>query len=143
MSYSRKDCQSISQSGGRALTEIGRRYLVVPLMKIQNGALGHIVLNVADLKRSEQFYRSILGLRVSARNLDTKMTFMSYGREHHDIALQALPRGVRHVSGKGAAKLHHFCIYVDKNDIIDKLHPVFKAPPDPDCQRAGDIGRGR
>ena len=126
MSYSRKDCQSISQSGGRALTEIGRRYLVVPLMKIQNGALGHIVLNVADLKRSEQFYRSILGLRVSARNLDTKMTFMSYGREHHDIALQALPKGVRHVSGKGAAKVHHFCIYVDRNEIIDKLHPVLK-----------------
>jgi catechol-2,3-dioxygenase len=95
-------------------------------MKIQNGALGHIVLNVADLKKSEQFYRSILGLKVSARNRDTKMTFMSYGREHHDIALQALPKGVRHVSGKGAAKLHHFCIYVDKNDIIDKLHPVLK-----------------
>jgi catechol-2,3-dioxygenase len=126
MSYSRKDCQSISQSGGRALTEIGRRYLVVPPMKIQNGALGHIVLNVANLKRSEQFYRSILGLRVSARNLDTKMTFMSYGREHHDIALQALPKGVRHVSGEGASKVHHFCIYVDRNEIIDKLHPVLK-----------------
>ncbi len=36
---------------------------------------------------------------------------MSYGREHHDVALQALPKGVRHVSGKGAAKVHHFCIY--------------------------------
>ena len=95
-------------------------------MKIQNGALGHIVLNVADLKRSEQFYRSILGLKVSARNLDTKMTFLSYGREHHDIALQALPKGVRHVIGKGAAKLHHFCIYVDSNDIIDRIYPVLK-----------------
>ncbi|MGH7793771.1 MAG: VOC family protein [Candidatus Binatia bacterium] len=95
-------------------------------MKIQNGALGHIVLNVADLKRSEQFYRSILGLKVSARNLDTKMTFMSYGKEHHDVALQALPEGVKHVSGKGAAKLHHFCIYVDSNDIIDKIYPLLK-----------------
>jgi catechol-2,3-dioxygenase len=126
MSYSRKDCQSISQTGGRALTEIGRRYLVVPPMKIQNGALGHIVLNVADLKKSERFYHSILGLKVSARNFDTRMTFMSYGREHHDIALQALPKGVRHVSGEGASKVHHFCIYVDRNDIIDKLYPVLK-----------------
>jgi catechol-2,3-dioxygenase len=62
-------------------------------MLVTKGALGHIVLNVADLKKSERFYHSILGLKVSARNLQTKMTFMSYGREHHDIALQALPKG--------------------------------------------------
>ncbi len=95
-------------------------------MKIRNGALGHIVLNVADLKKSEQFYRSILGLKVSARNLETKMTFMSYGKEHHDVALQALPKGMKHVAGGGAPKLHHFCIYVGGNDIIDKLYPVLK-----------------
>jgi catechol 2,3-dioxygenase len=95
-------------------------------MKIHNGALGHIVLNVADLKRSERFYRDILGLRVSARNLNTKMTFLSYGKEHHDVALQALPRGVKHVGGKGAPKLHHFCIYVDSNKIIDQIHPLLK-----------------
>jgi catechol 2,3-dioxygenase-like lactoylglutathione lyase family enzyme len=95
-------------------------------MNIENGALGHIVLNVADLKRSERFYRDILGLKVSARNLNTGMTFLSYGKEHHDIALQALPKGVKHVSGKGAPKLHHFCIYVDSNDIIDEIYPVLK-----------------
>lgn len=95
-------------------------------MKIQNGVLGHIVLNVTDLKKSERFYRDILGLRVSARNLNTKMTFLSYGKEHHDVALQALPRGVEHVGGKGAPKLHHFCIYVDSNKIIDQIHPLLK-----------------
>jgi len=95
-------------------------------MKIHHGALGHIVLNVADLKKSEEFYQSILGLKVSARNLDTKMTFMSYGKEHHDIALQALPKGTKHVSGKGAPKVHHFCIYVDSNDIIDDIYPILK-----------------
>jgi catechol 2,3-dioxygenase-like lactoylglutathione lyase family enzyme len=95
-------------------------------MKIQNGALGHIVLNVADLKKSERFYRDILGLSVSARNLNTQMTFLSYGKEHHDVALQALPRGVKHVGGKGAPKLHHFCIYVDSNEIIDQIHPLLK-----------------
>ena len=95
-------------------------------MKIQNGALGHIVLNVSDLKKSERFYRTILGLNVSARNLKTKMTFLSYGKEHHDIALQALPKGTKHVSGRGMPKLHHFCIYVDSDDIIDKIYPVLK-----------------
>jgi len=95
-------------------------------MRISNGALGHIVLNVADLKKSEQFYRTVLGLKVSARNLQTKMTFMSYGREHHDIALQALPKGAKHVRGNGVAKLHHFCFYVDRNEIIDQLYPILK-----------------
>lgn len=95
-------------------------------MKISNGVLGHIVLNVADLKKSERFYRTILGLKVSARNRKTKMTFLSYGKEHHDIALQALPRGARHVAGRGLPKLHHFCIYVDADEIIDEIYPVLK-----------------
>ena len=84
------------------------------------------MLNVADLRKSEDFYRSILGLKVSARNRATKMSFMSYGREHHDIALQALPKGAKHVSGKGVAKLHHFCIYVDRKEIIDEIAPILK-----------------
>ena len=95
-------------------------------MPVTKGTLGHIVLNVADLKKSEHFYRSILGLKVSARNRKTKMTFLSYGQEHHDIALQALPKGARHVGGKGVAKLHHFCIYVDRNAIIDEIRPILK-----------------
>ena len=44
----------------------------------------------------------------------------------HDIALQALPKGVKHVNGDGAPKLHHFCVYVDSNDIIEKIYPVLK-----------------
>ena len=95
-------------------------------MSVTNGVLGHIVLNVANLKKSENFYRSVLGLKVSARNRQAKMTFLSYGREHHDVALQALPAGAKHVTGKGMPKLHHFCIYVDANEVIDKLYPILK-----------------
>ena len=95
-------------------------------MIVTNGVLGHIVLNVADLKKSEQFYRSVLGLKVSARNRKTRMTFLSYGKEHHDIALQALPKGTQHVTGDGMPKVHHFCIYVGSNDVIDKLDPILR-----------------
>ena len=95
-------------------------------MSVSNGVLGHIVLNVANLKKSENFYRLVLGLKVSARNKQTKMTFLSYGREHHDVALQALPAGAKHVTGKGMPKVHHFCIYVDANEVIDKLYPILK-----------------
>jgi catechol-2,3-dioxygenase len=95
-------------------------------MLVRSGILGHVVLNVANLKKSENFYRTFLGLKVSARNRQTKMTFLSYGREHHDVALMELPKGEKHVGGKGMAKLHHFCIYVDSNEVIDKIYPVLK-----------------
>ena len=95
-------------------------------MIVTHGALGHIVLNVANLKKSENFYRSVLGLKVSARNKQTQMTFLSYGREHHDIALQALPRGAKHVRGEGMPKLHHFCIYVGSDAVIEKLYPLLR-----------------
>jgi catechol-2,3-dioxygenase len=95
-------------------------------MPVRNGALGHIVLNVADLKKSERFYCTVLGLKVSARNSKTKMTFLSYGREHHDVALMQLPDGAEAVSNSGVPKLHHFCIYVGSNKEIDELYPILK-----------------
>ena len=54
------------------------------------------------------------------------MTFMSFGREHHDVALMELAKGAKHVSGKGMPKLHHFCIYVGTNREVDELYPVLK-----------------
>jgi catechol-2,3-dioxygenase len=95
-------------------------------MRVRDGVLGHVVLNVANLKKSEDFYRSIIGMKVSARNRRTKMTFMSFGREHHDVALMELPRGTKHVGGEGIAKLHHFCIYVGTNKEVDELYQVLK-----------------
>jgi catechol-2,3-dioxygenase len=37
-------------------------------MRVRDGVLGHVVLNVANLKKSENFYRSIVGMKISARN---------------------------------------------------------------------------
>jgi catechol-2,3-dioxygenase len=95
-------------------------------MRVRDGVLGHVVLNVANLKKSENFYRSIVGMKISARNRRTKMTFMSFGREHHDVALMELSKGTEHVAGKGIPKLHHFCIYVGTNEEVDDLYPVLR-----------------
>lgn len=95
-------------------------------MVVNNGVLGHIVLNVANLKKSENFYCTILGLKISARSRQTRMTFLSFGREHHDVALQELPHGTKHGTGKGPPKLHHFCIYVKNNQEVDALHPILR-----------------
>jgi catechol 2,3-dioxygenase-like lactoylglutathione lyase family enzyme len=94
-------------------------------MAVRDGALGHIVFNVRSLKRSERFYRSILGMKISARNPRTKMTFLSFGHEHHDIALMELPAGTR-CEGNGTPKLHHFCVYVASPEEVDDLYPILR-----------------
>jgi catechol 2,3-dioxygenase len=55
-------------------------------------ALGHVVLKVRDLHRSEGFYSSMLGMRIISRNSDPRMTFFSLGTPgiHHDFALLEL-----------------------------------------------------
>ena len=51
-------------------------------------SLGHVVVRVSNLERSEAFYRDVLGLPVQA-HLDRggmKMAFFSLG-DHHDFAI--------------------------------------------------------
>jgi catechol 2,3-dioxygenase len=55
-------------------------------------ALGHVVLKVENLQRSEDFYSGTLGMRVISRLLDPRMTFFALGNtgNHHDFALMEL-----------------------------------------------------
>ena len=95
-------------------------------MAIQKATLGHVVLNVRDLKKSEKFYRSVLGMKVSGRDERTRMSFLSFGREHHDIALSELPAGTKRLAGEGVPGLHHFSVYVRTAKEVDALAPVLK-----------------
>jgi catechol 2,3-dioxygenase-like lactoylglutathione lyase family enzyme len=88
--------------------------------------LGHVVLNVRDLKKSERFYRDVLGMEVSGRNPRTKMSFLSFGAEHHDIALMELPATAKRAGGDGVPGLHHFCVYVASDKEVDDLFPILK-----------------
>ena len=49
--------------------------------------LGHIVIRVRDLKRSEEFYNKFLGLEVSGRGGDSMVFFRSNQSVHHDLAI--------------------------------------------------------
>ena len=49
--------------------------------------LGHVVLRVRDLKRSEEFYTKFLGLEVKGRNGDRMVFFRSNRDTDHDLAI--------------------------------------------------------
>ena len=60
---------------------------------IQARKLGHIVLKVRDAAKSRDFYTQTLGLKVSHENLERGAVFLSFGREHHELALFQLATG--------------------------------------------------
>ena len=49
--------------------------------------LQHIVLNCRNVAASVDFYTNILGMEVVSYNQERDMAFLSFGAEHHDIAL--------------------------------------------------------
>lgn len=60
---------------------------------IQAQRLGHIVLKVRDAGKSRDFYTQTLGLKVAHEDLKRGTVFLSFGREHHELALFQLATG--------------------------------------------------
>jgi catechol-2,3-dioxygenase len=54
--------------------------------------VGHVVLNVADVATSVAFYTQVLGMEVM-RLREGSAAFLSFGTQHHDIALFKAPEG--------------------------------------------------
>jgi biphenyl-2,3-diol 1,2-dioxygenase len=66
--------------------------------KTQGLGMGHVVVRVADLARSEAFYRAALGFRPTdyirfelAPGVTTTAAFLRCNRRHHSIAMLAAP----------------------------------------------------
>ena len=54
------------------------------------------------------------------------MSFLSFGAEHHDIALMELPSKAKRTGGDGVPGLHHFCVYVGIDKEVEDLYPILK-----------------
>jgi catechol 2,3-dioxygenase len=81
-------------------------------------SLGHVVIRVKDLQRSEDFYRDILGLSVCSHydQDGMKMAFFTLGN-HHDFAISENPE----LGDESASGLDHvaFKIGDTMEDLLD------------------------
>ena len=72
---------------------------------IQARKLGHVVLKVRDARTSKEFYQRALGLRVAHEDYDHGAVFLSFGTQHHDLAL--FQTATADAAATAAPGLHH------------------------------------
>src|SRR5437867_12291352 len=60
---------------------------------IQASKLGHLVLKVRNAGASRDFYTRTLGLKVAHEDLEQGMVSLSFGQEHHELALFQVATG--------------------------------------------------
>jgi catechol-2,3-dioxygenase len=70
--------------------------------------VGHVVLNVKDVGASINFYRDALGMEVM-RLREGNAAFLSFGTQHHDIALFKAPEG----AALGTLGLNHIAFQIE------------------------------
>lgn len=70
--------------------------------------VGHVVLNVKDVETSAQFYTEVLGMEIM-RLREGNAAFLSFGTQHHDIALFKAPEGAE----RGALGLNHIALQIE------------------------------
>ncbi len=87
--------------------------------------LGHLVIRVRDLERSERFYRDVLGLKVMNKR-SGQMIFMSADTGmSHELAL--VPVGDDAPGPEeGRVGLYHFAWEMESFDDLKKLYAVMK-----------------
>src|SRR6476619_6546733 len=79
--------------------------------------VGHVHLKVADLERSLQFYRDLLGFEVTTM-YGTQAAFLSAGGYHHHIGLNTwLSKGAAPAPARSAGLYHTAILYPTCKDL--------------------------
>jgi catechol 2,3-dioxygenase len=81
--------------------------------------VAHVVLSVKDPGASAKFYQDVLGMELVDYRPNTA-AFLSFGRQHHDIALFKAPEGAE----RGEAGLVHIAFQIDGG--IDELRQAHR-----------------
>ena len=83
--------------------------------------LGHLVIRVRDLQRSEEFYTKFMGLEVSDRGGDSMVFFRSNQSVHHDLAIAKIA-GDAPGPEQDRVGLYHFAYEFDSFDQIREAY---------------------
>ena len=83
--------------------------------------LGHLVLRVRDLERSEAFYTEVLGLEVTTRIPGVMVFMRAAGDSSHELALMSVGAGA---PGPDATRvgLYHFAWLMDSFEDLQALY---------------------
>ena len=71
--------------------------------------LGHVHLKVSNLKKAEEFYIKVFRLKVTEKVAN--YLFLTFGKEHHDLALQE-HKNAKHAS-EDTVGLYHFAVELE------------------------------
>ena len=83
--------------------------------------IGHIVLNVIDVKRSVEFYRDVVGFQVSRIRPGYTGAFLTCGVNHHNLALFEATADFEPRTKKQIG-LNHFAFKVEDYDQLQEAH---------------------
>jgi catechol 2,3-dioxygenase len=87
--------------------------------------LGHIVLKVRDARKSREFYTRTLGLKVAHEDLKLGAVFLSFGTQHHDLALFQLATGDPPAAAQPG--LHHSAWQLGSFEELQAAHRELRA----------------
>jgi catechol 2,3-dioxygenase len=89
--------------------------------------IGHVHLKVSDIKRSEIFYRDVLGFEVTAR-YGSDAVFMSAGGYHHHIGLNTWhSKGGQAPSPRSTGLFHLAILYPSRKELARAVARVLEA----------------
>ena len=81
--------------------------------------VGHVVLNVKDVDATIKFYTEALGMELMAHNTERHMAFLSFGTQHHDIAVFKAPVDAE----QGVLGLNHIAMQIEGGE--DELRQLY------------------
>ena len=92
---------------------------------IQARKLGHIVLRVRNAQTSKDFYMRALGLKLAHEDLERGTVFLSFGIQHHDLALFEPAAG--EAPGDKQAGMHHMAWQLGSFEELQAAYKELKA----------------